>query len=140
MGTHGDADEDRAAVRRVVQDFEAALDADDVDALRLLCVDDLVFRGSGEGEESVGPEELLLMLSELRRKLGPDLVRWTLVPHDDHAVTVRGDAAVVTSSATFGLELTSGSRSGRYLQTYVLHRASQGWTLWAYHGSEPQPW
>jgi hypothetical protein len=60
--------------------------------------------------------------------------------NDDYSVSVRGDDAVVTGSAWFRLELTKGTRSGRYLLTYVLCRTDVGWKVWAYHGSEPKPW
>lgn len=131
---------DRTAVLEVVRRFDSALDAGDFGEVERLCLDDLVFFGSGAGEESVGPSGLARMLTGLRDAVGADLVDWTLTTNDDHSVRVRGDAALVTASATFRLRMTTGTRSGRYLQTYVLHRAEHGWKVWAYHGSEPQPW
>jgi ketosteroid isomerase-like protein len=131
---------DREAVLRVVHSFDTALDHGDFTEVERLSLDDMVFFGSGAGEESFGPAGLTTMLNGLRDEVAADLRDWQLTPNDDHAVRVRGDAAVVTASARFRLELTTGTRAGRYLRTYVLHRSREGWRVWAYHGSEPQPW
>lgn len=133
-------DADRLAVLGVVRRFDTALDNGDFEDVERLCLDDLVFFGSGAGEESVGPAGLATMLSGLRDEVAADLVHWELTTNDDHAVHVQGDAAVVTATASFKLKMRTGTRSGRYLQTYVLHRGDDGWRVWAYHGSEPQPW
>lgn len=143
-GVDGDGstelDAERAAVLGVVRRFDGAVDSGDFTEVERLSLDDLVFFGSGAGEESVGPAGLARMLTGLRDGAAADLVEWALTTNDDYSVSVRGDAAVVTASASFRLELAAGTRSGRYLQTYVLHRTEDGWKVWAYHGSEPQPW
>jgi ketosteroid isomerase-like protein len=131
---------EREAVLQVVREFDAALDRGEFAEVERLSFDDLVFFGSGAGEESVGPASLASMLSGLREEVAADFVAWELTSNNDSAVRVRGDAAVVTASAAFRLVLTTGTRSGRYLQTYVLHRGDDGWQVWSYHGSEPQPW
>lgn len=130
---------DAADVLAVVHEFDEALDRGDFEAAGRLCLDDFVFLGSGEGEESRGPAGLGEMLSTLHARVGAALVRWNL-ELDPYEVAVRGDSALVTASGQFELVMRDAARSGRYLMVGVLHRTPEGWRWWAYHGSEPQPW
>lgn len=134
----GDADE-LQQVLAVVAAFDSALESGDVAAASRWCLEDVVFYGSGEGEECVGRANLADMFASVRSVAGPNLVSWslTLGPYD---VALRGDAARVTASGRFELVERGGTRSGRYLLTGVLLRTDDGWRWWCFHGSEPQPW
>jgi ketosteroid isomerase-like protein len=133
------AADDISVVLAVVREFDAAVDGGDFEVAGRLCMDDFLFYGSGEGEESLGPEGLGDMLIALRARVGPDLLSWDLAM-DPYEVTVVGDCARVTARGRFKLVMRESTRSGRYLMLGVLRRTREGWRWWAYHGSEPQPW
>jgi ketosteroid isomerase-like protein len=133
-------DEDRAAVLEAIHRFGTAVDSGDFAGVEQSSLDDFVFFGSGAGEESVGPADFAHMMTGLRDGVVGHAVDWELTMKDDYSVSIRGDAAVVTGNGRFRLRLTNATRSGRYLLTYVLYRTEVGWKVWAYHGSEPQPW
>lgn len=138
IGTSTDVE--RAAVLDAVHRFERAVDdgAAPRSSRHASTISPLF--GSRAGEECQGPAAPALLLAGLRSERAHRVPSWSLTMNDDYAVSVRGDAALITASGQFDLRLDTDSRSGRYLLLYVLHRVADGWKVWAYHGSEPQPW
>lgn len=109
----------------------------DVQGVLGLCTDDVLFIGSGDGEEAVGRDAIGPMF----KALAPQLegltfsLAWESVDVDvvgDVALLyARGSATLVTSRrrATFGYRLTG-----------VLIRDGGRWLWRVHHGSEPGAW
>lgn len=126
-----------ADVRDVVQRFEAALERGDLETALSLCTQDVVFIGSGEGEQAVGQDAVVRMAAELAARSAEIDFRVTGSSLD---VSVHGDVALVTSFGTAELRSPRGSRTGPYRLTGALLRVDGAWKWQAYHGSEPLPW
>src|SRR4051794_25948728 len=103
-----------AAVREVVLRFDEALDQQDLATALALCTDDVVFIGSGEGEQAVGRDavaELAVSLAERIRDVEFRVTDTVL------SVEVAGDVALVTSFGTAHLRSPRGVREGPYRMT-----------------------
>lgn len=126
---------------RVARAAWAALDAGlsgDPDAAARCLEPDVVFLGSGEGEEAVGIEAIGPMLAAI----GPHAAGGTFdVAWDELDARVEGDLAFVTG---FGTTRATGSMAKfdgtRYRLTGVLVRRDGDWRWWSFHGSEPSGW
>ncbi|HET7380791.1 MAG TPA: nuclear transport factor 2 family protein [Gaiellales bacterium] len=98
----------------------------------------IVFIGSGEGEEAVGHDALRAMLQWLSEKAsgGTFEIDWESAAHE-----VIGDIAVIHA---FGTVRAAGSMARfdgtRYRMTGTLRRRDGAWRWVAYHGSEPGAW
>ena len=126
-----------AAVRDVVQRFDEALDRQDLEAALALCTDDVVFIGSGEGEQAVGRDAIVDMALTLAEKAADAEFRVTDTTLD---VEVQGDVALITSFGTARLRSSRAVREGPYRLTGVLVKRAGQWKWRAYHGSEPLGW
>jgi uncharacterized protein (TIGR02246 family) len=132
-----DRTSDEVDVREVVRRFDEALERLDLETALSLSTDDLVFIGSGEGEQAVGRDAVLRMAEELAsRSAGIDFT----VTSSTMNVNVYGDVAVVTSFGTAELRSPRGNRTGPYRLTGTLLRDDGNWKWRVHHGSEPLPW
>ncbi len=129
--------DDTAAVRRALDALYVALERRDLDAVLDLCTEDIVFIGSGDGEEAVG-----------REAIGPMFL--SLAPHLEDAhlslawesvdVTVLGHVAVLVAFGAAELVTRTREETLRYRLTGVLVRQDERWLWRLYHGSEPGEW
>lgn len=60
-----DRSSDEAHVREVIRQFDEALERRDLESALALCANDIVFIGSGEGEQAVGQEAVIDMVRAL---------------------------------------------------------------------------
>jgi uncharacterized protein (TIGR02246 family) len=129
--------DDAAAVRQALDELQQAFDRGDVDSVVARCAGDVVFFGSGEGEEAVGREQLAATLTALAPKVAGSAfaLQWDL-----REVDVREDVALLTASGTATISDANGSTSARYRLTGVLVRVDGHWLWRVYHGSEPAAW
>lgn len=128
----------------VEHDVEAALaalddafDRRDMDAVRALCTEDVVFIGSGDGEEAFGRETIEPMFAELSERIGPIgfSLDWESVDVD-----VIGDVAVLLALGKGRLKTERRDEALRYRLTGVLVRRDGRWLWRVHHGSEPGRW
>lgn len=132
-----DPTSDEAEVRDVVERFDEALEHRDLATAMSMCTNDVVFIGSGEGEQAVGQEAVVRMVTELApRSAGTDFT----IAGSTLDVSVYGDVALVTSFGTAELRSPRRIRTGPYRLTGTLLRVDGTWKWAAYHGSEPLPW
>lgn len=126
-----------AAARDALTDLDAAFERGDLPAILDLCTSDVVFIGSGEGEEAIGRENLEVMFAAIaERSEGVEFsVEWDSVDAE-----VVGDVAVLTAWGTATLRSPRGDRRGRYRLTGVLLRRGGRWLWRVHHGSEPVTW
>lgn len=126
--------DDELAARDALRALDEAFALSDPDAVLGLCTDDIVFIGSGDGEEAVGHKGLVEMLTRLAdRAEGTELtVAWGAVDAD-----VRGDIAFLAAWGTARLATPGRNRELRYRLTGVLVRTGDRWLWRVYHGSEP---
>jgi uncharacterized protein (TIGR02246 family) len=129
--------DDRLA-RSAVDALDAAWESGDVEAI-LDCFDpDLVFFGSGDGEEAVGRDGLRTLLGLLAPRIegGRFTIEWDSLRADR-----LGDVAVISG---IGRIRSSGtlSRFDRtpYRLTGVIVERDGRWRWKVYHGSEPGSW
>jgi uncharacterized protein (TIGR02246 family) len=132
-----DRTSDEADVREVVRQFDDALERLDLEAALSLSTEDLVFIGSGQGEQAVGRDAVLRMAEELASRSADIDFTITTSTMD---VNVYGDVAVVTSFGIAELRSPRGSRTGPYRLTGTLLRDRGNWKWRVHHGSEPLPW
>ena len=128
---------DEAEVREVVRRLDDALERRDLETALSLCTDDVVFIGSGEGEQAVGQDAVVRMAMDLASRsadIGFTVTGSTL------DVSVYGVVAVVTSFGTADLRSSRGSRTGPYRLTGTLLKHDGTWKWRVHHGSEPLPW
>ena len=126
------------------EEARAALDAlddafasGDLAAVRGLCTEDVVFIGSGDGEEATGRDAIEPMLAELGRRVGP--VAFSLA-WESVDVEVLGEVALVVAWGEARLETANRDEAFRYRLTGVLVRSGERWLWRVHHGSEPGRW
>jgi uncharacterized protein (TIGR02246 family) len=128
---------DEAEVLEVVGRLNDALERHDLQAALSLCTDDVVFIGSGEGEQAVGQEAVVRMAMELgSRSADTDFT----VTDSSVDVRVHGHVATVTAFGTAHLESPRCARTGPYRLTGSLVKKGGAWKWFVHHGSEPLPW
>ena len=128
---------DETEVREVVRRFDEALERHDLEAALALCTSDVVFIGSGEGEQAVGQEAVVRMAIDLApRSAETDFT----VRDSTMDVRMYGDVAVVTAFGTAELRSPRGARTGPYRLTGTLLKQDGAWKWSIHHGSEPLPW
>jgi len=125
---------DESAVRQALSDLHDALDRRDVEAIRALCRDDVVFFGSAEGEEATDRDQIAAMLTTLAPATAGSgfALEWTSV-----GVDVEGDVAFLTAIGTATFTSSRGAESSRYRLTGALVRDGDRWLWRCHHGSEP---
>ena len=130
-------DGDAEAVRYALTALDEAFERRGLQAALDLCTDDVVFIGSGEGEEAVGREALGRMLASLAAQLeGADFsLAWEGIDVD-----VLGDVAVLYAWGPAKLVTARRNVSFRYRLTGVLVRSDGRWLWRVHHGSEPGAW
>jgi len=129
--------DDKAAVRDALTAFHAAILKGDLSSALDLCTDDVVFIGSGEGEETIGQDAFAASFAAFRPP-DTDEVEVTL-GWDAVDVDVRGDIALLAAWGA-GRVVTSGRTEVeryRYRLTGVLLRSGGRWLWRVHHGSEP---
>lgn len=126
-----------AAVRDVLQRFDDALERNDVEGALDLCTEDVVFIGSGEGEQAVGRKAIVEMAMRLADRASDTQFRVADATFD---IDVQGDVALFTSFGTAHLRSQRALREGPYRLTGVLVRRAGTWKLRVHHGSEPLAW
>ena len=113
---------DADGVRQALAALDDAFERQDLEAALALCTDDIVFIGSGEGEEAVG-----------RDAIGPMFA--ALAPHLDGV-----DFSVLVAWGHAHLVTRRRSDTLRYRLTGVLVRGEDRWLWRVHHGSEPGSW
>lgn len=128
---------DEDAVRDALAALDAASARKDLGGLLDLCAEDVVFIGSGDGEEAVGRDAIGPMFAALAPQLeGLDFsLVWDAVDVD-----VRGDVALLLGWGTAKLVTRHRDETFRYRLTGVLVRSDGRWLWRVYHGSEPGAW
>ncbi|MGL6278043.1 MAG: nuclear transport factor 2 family protein [Gaiella sp.] len=128
---------DRQAVRRALALLDDAFDRRDLEAVLQLCTEDVVFIGSGEGEEAVGRDAIGPMFAALAPHLDglTFSLEWESVDID-----VLGEVALVSARGSAQLVTPGRDRAIRYRLTGVLVRTTGGWRWRIHHGSEPGAW
>jgi len=126
-----------AEVREVVRRFDEALERRDLEAALSLCTSDVVFIGSGEGEQAVGQEAVVRMAMDLAPQSAETHFTVTASTMD---IRVYGDVAVVTSFGTAELRSPRSTRTGPYRLTGTLLKQDGAWKWSVHHGSEPLTW
>jgi len=128
---------DVTAVQETVRQFDEALTRHDLDSALALCVDEVVFIGSGTGEQAVGKQAVVKMATALAAHATDVDFTVTDAPLD---VSIYGDIAVVVSFGTSHLRSPRGDRTGPYRLTGILVRDGGTWRWRVHHGSEPVDW
>ncbi len=129
--------DDAEAVRDALRALDEAFEQRDLQAAVRLCTEDVVFIGSGEGEEAVGRDAIGPMFSALAPHLeGSEFcLEWETVD-----VPVLGDVAVIYGWGPAKLVTTRRNATFRYRLTGVLVREDGRWLWRVHHGSEPGAW
>jgi uncharacterized protein (TIGR02246 family) len=130
-------DDDSAAVMAAFHALDEAFARHDLDAVLDLCTEDVVFIGSGAGEEAIGRDAIAPMFAELRPQL--DGLEFSL-KWDTVDVDVRGKVALVTAWGSARLATPNRDETLRYRFTGVLVRVKRRWLWRVHHGSEPGAW
>ena len=130
-------DDDAEAVRDALKALDEALEQRDLQAALRLCTEDVVFIGSGEGEEAVGRDAIGPMFSALAPHLEGLEFSFAYEALDVH---VLGDVAVIYASGPATLVTTRRNTTFRYRLTGVLVREDGRWLWRVHHGSEPGAW
>jgi uncharacterized protein (TIGR02246 family) len=125
------------AVRGALVALDDAFARKDLDGVLDLCTEDVVFIGSGDGEEAVGRDAIGPMFAAL----GPHLegLEFSLV-WDSVDVDIRGDVAILVAWGTAKLVTWRRDETLRYRLTGVLLRSGGRWLWRVHHGSEPGAW
>jgi uncharacterized protein (TIGR02246 family) len=125
-------------VRVALEALDAAIGSGDAAAIAECCEPDVVFIGSGDGEEAVGLEAFRAMIEAITAHVegGSFAIDW-----DSHGAELHGDLALVSGlgriRAAGAMQRFDGNR---YRLTGVLVRARGHWRWKVYHGSEPGAW
>jgi len=129
--------DDSAAVLAAFRELDAAFARHDLDAVLDLCTDDVVFIGSGSGEEATGREAIVPMFAALAPHLdGLEFsVEWESVSAD-----VLGDVGLVTAWGAAKLVTPNRDETLRYRFTGVVIRVDGRWLWRVHHGSEAGAW
>ena len=109
----------------------------DLAAVRELCTDDVVFIGSGEGEEAIGRDAIEPTFAALSERVGP--IEFSL-DWDAVDVDVLGEVALVLAWGHARLKTEDREETLRYRFTGVLVRQGERWLWKMHHGSEPGRW
>jgi uncharacterized protein (TIGR02246 family) len=128
---------DRQAVRDALTALDKAFERQDLRAVRELCTEDVVFIGSGEGEEAVGRDAIGPMFDALSLQL--EGVKFSLA-WESVEIDVLGGVALISARGSARLETQRRADTLRYRLTGVLVRSTHGWRWRVYHGSEPGAW
>lgn len=115
-----------------------AFEQGDLDAVLDLCTEDVVFIGSGDGEEALGRDAIRPMFAALVRRVEGD-IEWSLA-WESVDVKVLGDVALVLAWGNARLVTERRDTSFRYRLTGVLTRSGDQWLWRVFHGSEPGAW
>lgn len=129
--------DDDVAVRDALVALDAAFERRDLEAALALCTEDVVFIGSGEGEEAVGRDAIVAMsLAIASHAEGAELT----IVWDSVDVDVLGDTALLVAWGTGTLVTPRRTATMRYRLTGVLQRSDSRWLWRVHHGSEPAAW
>jgi uncharacterized protein (TIGR02246 family) len=131
-------DGDEQAVRDALTALDEAFERRDLDAVLALCTEDVVFIGSGEGEEAVGRDAIGPMFAALAPHLEGGF-EWSLT-WESVDVDVLGDVALLLASGNARLVTQRRDLRFRYRLTGVLVRSGSEWLWRVHHGSEPGAW
>ena len=126
--------------RSVLAAFEALDEAfarHDLDAALALCTEDVVFIGSGAGEEAVGRDAIAPMFAALAPQV--EGLQFSLA-WESVDVDVLGDVALLTAWGRARLITPRRDERLRYRLTGVLVRADGRWLWRVHHGSEAGAW
>ena len=135
MTGHTSGDEED--VRRALADLDSAFARKDFDGVLELCADDVVFIGSGNGEEAVGRSAIGPMFATLEAQI--EELEFSL-QWDEVEVDVLGDLALLRACGRAKLATQERDATFRYRLTGVLVRSNGRWLWRVYHGSEPGAW
>ena len=124
-------------VRAALDELDAAFARGDLEAVRELCTEDVLFIGSGDGEEAVGRDAIGPVFNALVERVGP--IEFSL-DWDSVEVEVRGDVALVAAFGHGRLKTEERDDVLRYRFTGVLVRDGDRWLWRVHHGSEPGRW
>jgi uncharacterized protein (TIGR02246 family) len=130
-------DDDSTAVLAAFQALDEAFAHHDLDAVLGLCTKDVVFIGSGAGEEAIGRAAIEPMFMELAPRL--DGLEFSL-EWDSVSVDVLGKVALLTAWGSARLVTPKRDDTLRYRLTGVLLRVKGRWLWRVHHGSEPGAW
>lgn len=130
----GDAD----SVRDAFVGLADAFQRHDLESALNLCTEDVVFLGSGGGEEAVGRDAIRPMFAALASVV-EDPFEWSLT-WSSVDVDVLGDVALVLAWGTAKLVTAHRNDTFSYRLTGVLVRVEDDWRWRVYHGSEPGGW
>lgn len=125
-------------MRDTLRLLDDAFERWDLESVLDLCTEDVVFIGSGAGEEAVGREAIRPMFAALA-PLVEDPFEWSLT-WDSVGVDVLGDVALLLAWGTAGLVTAHRRDTFRYRLTGVLVRVEDRWLWRVFHGSEPGSW
>lgn len=116
--------------------FDAAFERRDLAALDL-CTEDVVFIGSGEGEEAVGRDNLAAMFAAITplAENAEFTLEWESID-----VEVFGEEALLVAWGQAKLATPRRNATMRYRLTGLLRRAGDRWLWRVHHGSEPAKW
>jgi uncharacterized protein (TIGR02246 family) len=131
-------DGETAGVRAALSALDEAFERRDLNAVMNLCTEDVVFIGSGEGEETVGRDQIGPMFSALAPKLEGS--EFTFGGWESVQVEILGDVALIYAWGPATLVTTRRDTSFRYRMTGVLVRDGSRWLWRVHHGSEPGSW
>jgi uncharacterized protein (TIGR02246 family) len=128
---------DAEAVRNALIALDEAFERRDLEAVRGLCTEDVVFIGSGEGEESAGRDAIGPMFAALAPHL--EGLRFSIV-WETVDIDILGDIAVLCAYGPAILVTSHRDTTFRYRLTGVLLRRQGRWLWRVHHGSEPGAW
>lgn len=131
-------DAEAQAVRAALTALDDAFVQRDLEAVKSLCTDDVVFVGSGEGEVASGRDAIGPMFATLAPYLAH--ARFSLGAWEAVEIDVLGDVAVLSAFAPAELTTPNRKASFRYRLTGVLVRREGHWLWRVHHGSEPGSW
>jgi uncharacterized protein (TIGR02246 family) len=130
-------DGDEQAVRNALAALDDAFARRDLDAAVELCAEDVLFIGSGDGEEARGRDAIIPMFTALAPNLeGLEFSRSS----ESIDVEFLGDVALLFATGPARLVTASRDLEFRYRLTGVLVRDGDRWLWRVFHGSEPGAW
>jgi uncharacterized protein (TIGR02246 family) len=129
---------DEQLVRDALTALDEAFERLDLEAVLNLCTEDVIFIGSGIGEEALGREAIGPMFASLAPHLEGGF-EWSL-SWDSIDVDVLGDAAILLGFGNARLVTAHRNAHFRYRLTGLLVRSGDQWLWRLHHGSEPGAW
>jgi ketosteroid isomerase-like protein len=111
-------------VRAALVALDDAFARRELDAVRDLCTEDVLFIGSGDGEEAIGRDAIGPMFAELGSRVGP--IEFSL-DWESIDVDVLGDVALLVAWGNGRLKTEQRDEAFRYRLTGVLIRSGQRW-------------